>query len=576
MRSAIESAGRSVKSTVRRELRRLLPSSNTPGGAFLCTPSPEQTQELSRSLARTSPVATKLLRVGVRSEADVARVVDAASKAGLHTQPSLPTGGVYHSRTQQEIYEVLFSVGSTLAAGAYRSKGTIASMTLFGPRGMGKSTAMNAFATIAPLFLPDLIPVYVNYIGLDDPASHGYMRHNSVLVMVADALAVHGIYASPTQDGIVAALERHNKYVLLLLDEVDKLYESQGDVRVDSSNPSLRFAVERQTLGQLASLGDDPRGRLAVLLCGSSSLLGDLITTNLRSVNGSVVDYPVLQVAPNLNGQKFRAHRLVYSPPTDRSAMISMLQRPFIYAVDLNTQTRSRPKFDSIVNSVLFCAGATPRFVDRMITPKVPLTHSQLLGLFVDESPQASQTLKRPASRELWDAIMKALYDSNENLLNCLTTRGVVDYDAVASGEWCSRFNPLQWTDVLTIGRSVPTVGDVEFETFRFFDRGYIAFGDGVGSGNPVAVYPYTVMKLLLKRGRTIQKLTTEVLDPLVRGLNTLRSSSGTGSGSGSGDNLNSSAKSLRDGALREAGKDFYQMVKQQAMSLRDKAIELS
>lgn len=217
--------------------------------------------------------------------------------AGQRTQPSLPTGGVYHSRAQQELYEVLFSVSSTLATGAYRSKGTLASKTLRGPRGTGKSTAMTAFATVAPLFLPDLIPVYVNYIGMDDSAAGGYMRRYSVLVMVADALAVHGIHAAPTQDGIVAALERHDKYVLLLLDEVDKLYESQGDVRVDSSNPSLRFAVELQTLGQLASLGDDPRGRLAVLLCGSSSLLGDLITTNLRSVSGSMVDYPVLQVA---------------------------------------------------------------------------------------------------------------------------------------------------------------------------------------------------------------------------------------------------------------------------------------
>jgi hypothetical protein len=297
----------------------------------------------------------------------------------------------------------------------------------------------------------------------------------------------------------------------------------------DKSNLGLRFAVERTTLGQLASLGDDSRGRLAVLLCGSSSLLGDLVTTNLRSVKNAIKVYPVLEVAPDLNGQKFRARRLVYSPPTDRSAVKSMLQRPFIDAAGLNAQTRSRPKFDSIVNSVLFCAGATARSVERIITPTVPLTHAELLELFVDESPQASQMLKRPGSQALWDAIMKALYDSNESLLSGLATRGVVDYDAVASGEWYSMFNPLMWADVLAVGRNVPTEHDVEFEILRLFDRDYIAFGDGVGSGNPYAVYPCTIMQLI-KRGRTGQVLKTEVIDPLVRGLNTTRS---TGSSSG-------------------------------------------
>jgi hypothetical protein len=230
MWSAIKSVVRPAVSFFHRNLlHRLLPPKDTAGGTFLCTPATKQTRELLESLPRTSPVAARLLQpTNIRSETDIARVVDAASIEGTPRQPSLPTGGVYDSRAQQELYGVLFSVGSTLAAGAFRSKGTLASKTLLGPRGMGKSTALKAFSTIAPLFLPDLIPIYANYSGMDDTAAGGYMRSHSLLVMVADALAVHGIHAAPTQDGIVDALERRNKYVLLLLDEVDKLFESQG------------------------------------------------------------------------------------------------------------------------------------------------------------------------------------------------------------------------------------------------------------------------------------------------------------------------------------------------------------
>jgi hypothetical protein len=471
-------------------------------------------------------------------------------------------------------------MGTTLAEGGFRGSGDAASKTLLGPRGIGKTTALKAYAAVAPLIEPHLVPIYLSYVGLgqdsgvegaDEAEAAAYIGRSTLLVMVADALEVRGIYVSPNLDSIVDGLERHGKYALLLVDELDKFYESQGDAS-HADNVGARFRTERKTLGQLAALGNDPCGRIAVLLCGSSSLLGDLVTTNLRGASGATDLFPVLQVAIDLNGQKFRAQRVTFSPPTDFEAVASMLRRlpPASAGVigrppSVATAAAALPEFDAIVNSVLFCAGATARNVARLVAPKTPLSASDLTALFVDESPQASRTLHRASSKALWDGLMGALRDKNAALLaRLVTAEGGLDFHVVAAGGW-RKLQPLSWGEVLGVAGGIPALshGDIALDVAYLFDRDYIAFGDGMEDGHPCAVYPYSVMQLL-KCGKTGDTLRTDTVEPIVSGLNSLRLAVQRASITGGG---------IRDGVVREMGKDLYGAVKE---SLRDIAARSS
>jgi hypothetical protein len=560
----------------------LAPPRSAPGGSYLRCAPPSASQALRDMLPRVAPHAEAILRSGVRSASDVSAIVDAASKAGLpQLAPDLPVGGVYTGVAQHDLYSVLYGIGATLATGGFRGHGDAASKTLLGPRGIGKTTALRAYAAVAPLFQPALVPVYVSYIvtganrggastvtATVDRDSY-YMTRNSLLVMVADALAVHGIRVRPELDSIVDGLAAHGKYALLLLDEMDKFYESQGDP-AHKDNYAARFCVERQTLSELASLGNDARGRVAALLCGSSSLLSDLVTTNLRGTPGAIDDFPVLRVAINLNGQKFRTTRLTYSPPTDYGAVASMLQYSYTQersgTVPLGSTGHSgdRVRFDAIVNAVLFCAGATARNVDRLITPRALLTARDLNALLMDdESAQAERTLKRAASKALYEGIMRALTVKNAALLNSLapTPNGALSFDAVTSGNWQHTFDPLSWEEVCAIGHS-HGIPDVAYEVAHLSDRDYIAYGDGTEGAHPSAVYPYTLLQLL-GHGKSRAVLLTSTLEPIVTGLNSpqLRGPSA----------VDGAVIAADDSIVREAAKDAYTAAKE-SESLRDVA----
>lgn len=546
----------------------LPPPLSTPGGSFLRCAPPAATDALRNALSRSAPQAAAILRSGVRSATDVSVIVDAVStsKRPAQLDEDLPVDGVYAGVTQYDLYNILFSTGATLAAGGYHGHGDAASKTLLGPRGIGKTTALRAYAAVAPLFEPALVPIYITFIGNGtgkDGAS--YMGRSSVLEMAADALAVYGIFVSGSLDSIVDGLTRHNKYALLLLDEVDKFYESQGIAR-HGDNYAARFSVERQTLGELASMGNDARGRLAVLLCGSSSLLGDLVTTNLRGLPEATEAFPVLRVAININGQKFRTTRLTYSPPTDFTAVATMMRQPGALGLG-SVQSGSNgdgARLAAIVNAVLFCTGATARNVSRLTSPKVPLAVPDLSALLVNESPQAGRTLQRPISKMLYNGIMRDLAAKNSALLTGLVGQpnGALNFAAVTDGEWRHKFQPLTWSEVCSIAQDVP---DLPFEVAYLFDRDYIAYGDGVTAGGlPRTVYPYTLLQLLAY-GKSGRELEQSILVPILAGLNSpqLRGPSA----------WEGTAKAERDSLVREGAKDLYGQVKE---SLRDLAQRLN
>ena len=335
----------------------LSPLRAPPGGTFVRCAYPKSSAQLKEAVIDASPIAAAILSSGVRSPTDVARIVDAASKLPLPSaSDDLPVGGVFESVAQHQLYEILFGTGTTLSLDGFRGFGDAASMTLLAPRGVGKTTALKAFAVIAPLFDTKLIPIYISYLPVGRDADTAaikedatYVARNTILDMVADALEVHGIYVKPTLDSIVEGLRKADKYALLLIDEVDKFYESRGNQAQPLGDPARRWSTEHQTLSELAQVGNDSRGRIAAILCGSSSLLGDLVTTNLRHTPGAMADFPVLNVALNINGQKFRTTRLTYSPPNDFDAGRTCRQ-PLVTAAT-GAAMRARVAYSSLTQS---------------------------------------------------------------------------------------------------------------------------------------------------------------------------------------------------------------------------------
>ncbi len=101
---------------------------------------------------------------------------------------------------------------------------------------------------------------------------------------------------------IVKKLQQHGKYVFLIVDHIDDLY------RVSPTDTSSTIA--RNSLGDLAWLGNQCSGRFGVILCGSSASSPLLITCHANRE-----EFPMLRGAPNLNYQKYPTWRLrtVYS-----------------------------------------------------------------------------------------------------------------------------------------------------------------------------------------------------------------------------------------------------------------------
>jgi len=85
--------------------------------------------------------------------------------------------------------------------------------------------------------------------------------------------------------------------VLLILDELEKLYQQQDKAR------AIKVLTDLDKLAQQSS-------GWAVLVCGSSGALPRLIAKNKGVTFSLTSKYPILSDAPDLNDHKFRLTRL--------------------------------------------------------------------------------------------------------------------------------------------------------------------------------------------------------------------------------------------------------------------------
>jgi Cdc6-like AAA superfamily ATPase len=135
---------------------------------------------------------------------------------------------VLFTKSLVPMYETLLSSCVSLSKDKFKDVVGASSLTLIGPRGIGKTTTLkNMVYTISILF-PQIIPIYVNYVNI---LANRYTQRTPILQIVADRLAPHNIEIDEKQDNsfypVREALQESGSYVLLIVDEMDKLYEVQ-------------------------------------------------------------------------------------------------------------------------------------------------------------------------------------------------------------------------------------------------------------------------------------------------------------------------------------------------------------
>ncbi|KJE91131.1 hypothetical protein CAOG_009529 [Capsaspora owczarzaki ATCC 30864] len=205
-----------------------------------------------------------------------------------------------------------------------------------------------------------------------------------------------------------------NLRVLLIIDELDEGYRHASD------------APFRSTLAGLQALGNSTSGRVAVVLCGSSSSLPDLICG--RRKDGFRDGWP------NLNSTKFSLVRIPSPSPLDESLVASIL-----------SQTKLCPS--TLVNQrhLLYLAGTNIRSLHvHLSDAKHPMPEVDLEQL--EDGPHQYHKCARP----LLTAILDKLIDKNKELLEELVDMKVLKAipSQIQSVDWPSRFLPVDEIEI--------------------------------------------------------------------------------------------------------------------------------
>ena len=287
-----------------------------------------------------------------------------------------------------------------------------------------------------------------------DVSSSNMLINKSILQVVAQTLLDNGIDCK--QEGsardITAALEYHNKYVIILVDDINNLY------RIHHSNPAL-YSLALRSLHELSWLGGQVTGRYAAYLIGSSSSCPLLITCRADRTR-----FPRLNGAPYLNNTKYPSIRLPITPFTD------------LDSIKLITQTLCNNKdiliSDDLFRLLSFYVGSVPRDLDTVLQSIYSgsrdegkydnIINNNIYANRINEL-YASQSYAIPLYNSIIDTIRTKNKGLGQGIISHNTTGGVScaqaggdtggvnDDDMIMTSDWYTMFQPLDYNDILTI-----------------------------------------------------------------------------------------------------------------------------
>mmetsp|Transcript_10963 Transcript_10963/g.17867 ORF Transcript_10963/g.17867 Transcript_10963/m.17867 type:complete len:475 (+) Transcript_10963:31-1455(+) len=386
---------------------------------------------------------------------------------------------IYNTAAHKELHRGLSYQRDALVKNRYKETNGSHSRLVQGPKGIGKSTMLKSF--LNQKRDDKVISLYLSYDELLQTES--VLKDNSILQLVDQELKKEGIYSSTITaqnmgERLAKALEANNKYIFLVVDEIDQLY------RESAQNKSV-YEVARTSLGDLAWLGNQKSGRFAVFLCGSSASCPLLVTC---TGNADKQEFPLRVGAPNLNGQRYRTLRLSVTLLNNVKGMTNLLKEMGYNASE------------ELARLMLFQVGLIPRSVHHhveCICAGETLTHQNTSSRHHESGFKASSGL--PSL--LYESLIKKLQSKNKIALSLLSdkTTGRLCQYKVASEKWETEIEPLNYEDIVEYWKRVCTDGAYESESenlqllqqyiFGFCDHGKFSF-ESIDRGLPIFLYP--------------------------------------------------------------------------------------
>ncbi len=410
-------------------------------------------------------------------------VIDFINKIAPKYKDIVPA---YKSKSHDQLYHSLIDTATELQANKFVDTIGIASYILLGPRGIGKTTSFRNFVQVVSIVCSDVIPVYVSYV---DVLSEPILRSKTILEIVELQVNNFGVTSDQSTEYVYLrlfdALTASNKRVLLIIDEMDKLFE------VD---PFLMnwFETLTRSLGELAKIGDDASGLFACILCGSSVHLPTLVFANGKDNPSFVKHYPLVQVSINLNDSKFRPRRIYTTTTVELDTVASILYN----GDNVNEHNRD------IVRAITFITGGIAREVSRLsYAAQRVRRHASITQLDVEYSIMANKTLSTQPMAALYDGILDALYTKNKSIMDKLKDiDGSVNMERVSSLPWETQFKPLTYSETEQIWQKTVVAAnltsmqcDLDHCLTHLFDLEYITIASAK-NGRPDEVFPYSVL----------------------------------------------------------------------------------
>jgi hypothetical protein len=382
-----------------------------------------------------------------------------------------------HTCAEAPLASELGRIARTLVNNEYHSHEQGHSRILIGPRGCGKSMALQRFALSASVLFRGLRVVYVDARGVADSAHPLRAQGGDSLVAllwnvlwpqrpvqaagaaaqpvvlagsstapppIREVAGAAAASAKPTVQQLAHQLEMDDVWLMVLVDEMERLYEW------DNATAVLGVLHEIETLATTKS------GRAAFIGCSSSCVMNPLIRGGADLPQQLRDRFPVLQRpdVPDMNSTKLTLWPLPVFPPTYVEAA-----RPFC-----------KPESpDADVRCMLFALGGVAR---RLHDWHAAPTHAPVaeFNAAAGKMPKHSADFLRAFPRT--SDLLSRLYDVtlllNVSLLHRLAkNRRVaaehdeenaawnVDVTKVGSVSWWTEFKPLQRKHVESILRQL-------------------------------------------------------------------------------------------------------------------------
>lgn len=410
---------------------------------------------------------------------------------------------IYTTRAHEGVYDILLSQAKNLSNGNYINRQGESSSTLVGAKGIGKTTSLKTFTHICRYVVPG---VHVLYVSFNNIMVNELLQTKSLTSIIFIKLRELGVQI-PEPDLNCISLNEYlvqffmdnNIKLLLLIDELDQLYKSTDKICL-------------KTLHDLAYIGNQASGTLSTIVCGSSSLMELLITTNggerVRS------EFPLLNHgAPNLNGTKFLTKRISSNLPTDLSAV----------AIQSDMELDNNTVY--WIRLVTFCAGVSARAVGRLLRDISNSSGQILVSLSPDTALNVSNTLSNSDIDALRGKILCKLFKRNAKMFDRIVNSSDI-VAAIATNEWEQHFQPLKYADVMKSWKKLISKGKVRKESsgnlddylLHLGDRGWLTIG-AIENCHPQDIYPSSMFHCFKEQTKKSDSMPEELRERIVNGI---------------------------------------------------------